>query len=538
MGLEGTKGLSRRRMLGSAAGVGLVAAVAAACGGDDDDDDRNSPTAGSATAVSPTARPLPSEFVVANEAEPDDLLPYFSGFGAMLVMRSLYETLVEVRMSLKADGSASVEYVPMLAESYRQTSPTTFEFKLRPGVVFHDGEPWNAAAAKAAADIYLDAKVAQSLKKSSLLTRVAKEARIIDPMTIEFTSLVPTNENEFLFGIRLGYSGVSPKALKEKGGLPGMLESPAGTGPFVLKSWSRGQELRLDRNRDYWNKEVTNIPALKFITRKEASVRAQTIKSGEAHFAYNIGAEQAAALDRQVVGGGFQSSGLRLNNAKAPTNDVRVRRALNLAIDRGAINKSIFKGSAQPIGFFAFQPVTVEPFAYKPDEAKKLIEQAGIKGQELELVYGEGRIPEEAQLVEIYKSEFEAIGLKIKLTRLEPRQYNELGGKPFEEQPSLYMETTSSGNYGEIASGLGDKYGCKGTGTYCSPAFETEFARLATLSGAERQASLQSIASRLQNEETPRAWVMGVRQVHGLATNAKANLPLNAYILLTDLSFG
>ncbi len=536
MGLEEAKGLSRRRLLGSAAGVGLVAAVAAACGGDDDDD-RSSPTAGSPAAVSPTARPLPSEFVVANEAEPDDLLPYFSGFGAGLVMRSLYETLVEVRMSLKADGSASVEYVPMLAESYRQTSPTTFEFKLRPGVTFHDGEPWNAAAAKAAADIYLDAKVAQSLKKSAILMSVAKEARIVDPMTIEFTSLAPTNENEFLFAIRLGYSGVSPKALKEKGGLIGMLESPVGTGPFILKSWSRGQEIRLDRNPNYWKKDVTNIPALKFITRKEASVRAQTIKSGEAQFAYNIGAEQAAALDRQVVGGGFQSSGLRLNNAKDPTNDVRVRRALNLAIDRDAINKSIFKGTAQPIGFFAFQPVKVEPFAYKPDEAKRLIEPAGVKGQELELVYGEGRIPEEAQLVEVYKSEFEAIGLKIKLTRLEAKQYNELGGKPFGEQPPIYMETTSSGNYGEIASGLRDKYGCKGTGTYCSPAFDTEFARLATLSGAERQASLQSIASRLQNEETPRAWVMGVRQVHGLATNVKANLPLNAYTLLTDLSF-
>ncbi|MGE0601883.1 MAG: ABC transporter substrate-binding protein [Dehalococcoidia bacterium] len=179
----------------------------------------------------------------------------------------------------------------------------------------------------------------------------------------------------------------------------------------------------------------------------------------------------------------------------------------------------------------------MQPYAYKPDEAKKLIEQAGVKGQELEFVYGEGRIPEENQLVEIYKSELEAIGLKIKLTRLEAKQYNELGGKPFTEQPPLYMETTSSGNYGEIASGLRDKYGCKGTGTFCDAAYDAEFATLATLSGTDRLNSLQSIAERLQNEATPRAWVMGVRQVHGLSEGVKTDLPLNAYLLMTDLSF-
>src|SRR5262245_43259606 len=119
-----------------------MAALGSACGGDDDDEQGGSasPAAGGATG---TAKPIPSEMVIANEAEPDDLLPYFAGFGPGLVMRSIYETLVEVRMGLNPDGSASVAYVPVLAESYKQTSPTTFEFKLRPNVKFHDGEAWN-----------------------------------------------------------------------------------------------------------------------------------------------------------------------------------------------------------------------------------------------------------------------------------------------------------------------------------------------------------------------------------------------------------
>jgi ABC-type transport system substrate-binding protein len=185
--------------------------------------------------------------------------------------------------------------------------------------------------------------------------------------------------------------------------------------------------------------------------------------------------EQAQALEHYVVGGGFQSSGIRLNNAIAPTNDIRVRQAINHAIDRESIAQTIFRGAAKPIAFFGFQPVNLEPFPYNPTRATELIQDAGIQGEELELVYGEGRIPEETQLAEIYKASFEAIGLKIKLTRLEPAQYNELGGKPFPEQPPLYMETTSSGNFGEIAGGLRDKYGCEGTGTFCKPEYDQEF---------------------------------------------------------------
>ncbi|MGH2587445.1 MAG: ABC transporter substrate-binding protein, partial [Dehalococcoidia bacterium] len=222
----------------------------------------------------------------------------------------------------------------------------------------------------------------------------------------------------------------------------------------------------------------------------------------------------------------------------APTNDVRVRKALNYAIDRAAIVKSIFRGAAVPSAFFGFQPVKLEPYRYQPDEAKKLIDAAGARGTQLELVYGEGRIPEEDQLAEVYKAAFEAAGLRVNLKKVEPKQYNDIGTRPFPEQPPLYMETTSSGNYGEIAGGLADKYGCKGTGTFCKPEFDAEYAQLATLSGEARNAKLQSIAERLHNDEVPRVWVAAVQQVHGFADFVTVNLPANAYILFEDLKFG
>lgn len=122
------------------------------------------------------------------------------------------------------------------------------------------------------------------------------------------------------------------------------------------------------------------------------------------------------------------------------------------------------------------------------------------------------------------------------MTKLEPRQYNEIGALPFEEQPPLYMETTSSGNFGEIAGGLLDKYGCDGTGGYCNPEIEGEFRDLAGMSGDERLESLQSIAERL-HEDAARVWVAGIQQVHGIAEGVETDFPLNAYILFDDIRF-
>lgn len=494
-----------------------------------------SPTATSTTAASaPTTPALPEEFIVANELEPSDLFPAFGGgYGGALSIRQIYQTLVEPRMSMADDGTVTVEWTPILAESIEQVSETRWRFKLREGVTFHNGEEWNAEAAKYSYDALRDEENI-ALANTSDFLRPVVAFDIVDDMTVEIEGAFPDTEFP-AYLLRIGYMGLPPKYIEENG-FAALGENPVGTGPYKFESWTRGQELKLTRFEDYWDENGPNMRAVRYIVRPEATVRAQTIRAGEAHFAFNIGMEQAQTLDHYVVGGGFQSSGIRLNNTHQVTSDLRVRKALNHAIDRDQIVESILLGAVVPLSFFAFQPVDVEPFAYDPELATSLISEAGFEGTELEMVYGEGRIPEEDQLAEIYQASFEAIGLKIKMTKLEPRQYNELGALPFEEQPPLYMETTSSGNFGEISGGLRDKYGCEGTGTYCDSAFDEEFLALAGLSGEERLESLQSIVERL-HEDAPRVWVAGVQQVHGLAEMVETDLPLNAYILFSDIRF-
>lgn len=487
--------------------------------------------AGSTVPADPGRSAPVAELVIANEAEPPDLLPFVSGFGGWLIDRGIYETLAENRITISSDGIAQNNWVPRLAVRWERPEPTRWRFFLRRGVTFHNGEVWNAQAAKASFDALADRNQAARLKKTAILARFAG-AEVVDDETIDILTRQP--DTEALSYLRIGLVALPPRLLAEKG-IESLAENPVGTGPFRFVRWLRGQEIRLERNPTHWNPNATNLTVVRHLFRPEAAVRAQMIRAGEAGFAYNIGSELGASLKQVVVGGGFQSSGIRLNNQIPPTNDVRVRRALNLAIDRQAIAQSIFRGAATPIAFFGFQPVRLEPFPYRPDEARRLIEEAGVRGQTLEFVYGETRIPEEDQLAEVYKNAFEAIGLRIVLRKVEPRQYNEIGTRPFPEQPPLYLETTSQGNYGEIAGGLMDKYGSQGTGTFARPEYDAEFARLAALEGPERLALLQRLAEQLHREEVPRVWVVAVRQVHGLAENVRSNVPANAYILVEDL---
>lgn len=547
--------LSRRGFLrvAAAGAVSLSAAgLLAACGddavGEEDDPDSSSGSDAQALAQAPPTQPLaesessetavggdlPAEFIVANIAEPTDLLPWFGGYETGLITRQIYQTLVEPRLTVNDQGVAETELVPQLAEQWELIDDTRWRFTLRQGVTFHNGEPFNAEAVITSLDALTDPANLDQFKKTSLLRDVTGwEA--VDDHTVDITTAQKNVEFPNMW-LRIGFVALPPKLLAEQG-MATLGEHPVGTGPYQFESWTRGQELRLTKFEEYWKgDEGPNMPVVRYIVRPEAAVRAQTIAAGEAHFAYNIGMEQATTLENYVVGGGFQSTSLRVNNTIEPTSDIRVRKALNYAIDRQAIVEAIFGGAAVPLAFFGFQPVDLEPYPYDPEQAASLIQEAGIEGTELELVYGEGRIPEEDQLAEIYVAAFEAIGLKVKLNKVEPRQYDEIGSLPFKEQPTLYMETTSSGNFGEIAGGLLDKYGCEGTGAHCDPALDAEFKELLTIEGPERLEKLQSIAERL-HEKAPRVWVATVQQVHGLAPNVETDLPANTYILFDDIRF-
>lgn len=538
MGANGSlRQFDRRRFLGGAGvlGAGLAATAVVGCSDDDDDAEAGgeTPTTRAAAGETPTSS-APEELIIAMQAEPDDLMPFYGGFDQMIALRAVNETLMNVVMTERPGGGADVAFEPVLAESWEQVGDTTFTFNLRPGVRFHDGEPWNAEAAVVAAEAFSDGDAVGELGKFAMMPRYVSSVEAVDELTFQVETLYPLIERElFGFAFYFGYAAFSPRALDEMG-MRGMGDAPVGTGPYRFDRWERGQSIRLVRNDDYWG-GAPPARELTFIARPEASVRAQTISSGEAHLAFNIGSEQASALENSVVGGGFQSNSLRLNNRVGPTTDQRVREAINFALDRDGINEAIFQGTATPIGFFGYQ-ANVQPWPYDPEQARALVEDAGVVGEEVELVYGELRIPEEDALAEIFKAQIDAIGLDVRLTRLERRQYSEVDQGPVEDMPPMFMETTSGGNYGELSLHLGGFYGCEDS-SFCNEDLESEFDEILMLDGEERDAWVEAMAARLQEDHAPRAWTLAVNQVHGLAPGVEADLALNVYVRVLDLGF-
>ncbi len=532
--------VSRRAAMrgGLLAGLGLAGAALLGCG-DDEEESEGSEASATAPGASPSSSvaagssALPDEFVLANESEPADLLPWFANFGSALVTRQVYQTMWEPRLTV-VNGRPTWERVPVLARSFEQTGPTTWRLALREGVRFHNGEPWNADAAVASFELLSNPDLIKELKRSSILGGITRFQKV-DDMTVDVETRAP-GVDAIATAMRLGYSGLPAKAIAGDG-WRSLAEHPIGTGPIRITAFNRGSDIQGEAFEDYWGKKFP-IRRVRWITRPEPSVRALTVKTGEAHFAFNIGSEPAQQLEHWVAAAGFQTNMVRMNNTRAPFTDVRVRKAANYAIDRDEIARAVFRGTAEPTGFFAYAPSNAKPFPFDPKRARALLEEAGAAGASVELVYGEFRLPEEEALAEIFQGYLNAAGFRASIRRVEKVAYAELSAAEFEQQPQMLMESTSSGNYGEVLGSLDDKFGCNGSGTYCNEALEARWTALRTRSIEERDREVAEIARILQEEDSPRIFVAVVKQVHGLAPFFDpAALPVNLYPLFDDFRF-
>lgn len=550
-----TSRVSRRRFLSvtGLTGLGLAGAALVGCGEDDDADTPSSTDSGSsasatgtasasATTVASSATPvagteMPAEFVFANDAEPGDLGPWFGGFSQGLVTKNIYEPLVEPFLTLNEDGTPNWTIRGALAESWEKTGDATFRIKLREGVTFHTGEEWNADAAIASFHFLTNEDIITPLQKTNPLASLLPRFEKVDDHTIEVDIARGGLEALTLY-MQLYYVGLPPSITSGTDGAA-LLEHPVGTGPLQFMSWSRGSDIVLEPFADYWDSSV-EIPftTVKYVTRPEPSVRALTIDTGEAHFAFNVGGEAGTSLPHWFAGAGFQSTMVRLNNVKPPFDDIRVRRAANYAIDRDAILEQIFRGTARPTTFFAFQSSSAEPFPYDPEMATSLLSEAGAEGAEVELAYGEFRIPEEEELAQIYKGFLDAVGFNVTLNRLERAAYNEASAAEFANQPHMLIESTSSGNYFDVEGSLADKFGCEGSGTFCVPEVEEQWAGLSSLSFEDRASTVAEIARILQEDYASRIWIAAVQQVHGLAPFVDpSGMPTNLFVRMKDMKF-
>lgn len=399
---EGPQMIRRRAVLRAGAlgaGATALAALLAACGGNAAPtvtvgQNGTSPlvatgvssNATSSRPVGSSAAPAPTvsapavvqrggKLIVAIEGDPTNFDPAFTSVPGRRIGRTLYDPLIEL------DEQGNLQ--PGLIERWEQPDATSYLFTVRSGVSFHDGTPLDAEAVKFHFDRHLD-PATQSLRKSEL--GPIDHVDVTGPMTVKITLKTPFAP--FLSAL-FDWSGfvISPTAYK-KWGKNDYGQHPIGTGPFKFVSYAQDQSTVVERNGGYWRQGQPYLDNITFRPILTDSVRLTELRSGGVHIAEMFPFQDMQRLKSStdiVISEkqGFRWDAFFFNTRKAPWTNKALRQAFNWAIDREAIQKSVYYDT-RLLGYDPFFPGTpyndpnYKPFARDVAKAKQLVAESGV----------------------------------------------------------------------------------------------------------------------------------------------------------------
>ena len=305
-----------------------------------------------------------------------------TAFSSFDLIGVVYESLVD----LDEAGDAQ----PALAESWEAPDDLTYTFTLREGVTFHNGQPLTAADVKYTFDRIKDEATA-SPRAAQFTSVDAIEA--VDDRTVTFRLSEPYGP--FLATLSSGFASIVPNDPSLD-----LQATMVGTGPFMLESWEQDTETLLAANPSYWLPGEPKLATVRYRIMPEESARLAAIRTGEIHLtaiADPLTVEAAASSDgvTTIEHDTTNYHLLGLNTAEAPFDDVRVRQALSLAIDRQAIVDAVFFGRGKVTGPIVptmgdwAQPIEDLPnYAVDRDRARALLEEAGASDLSFTILVG------------------------------------------------------------------------------------------------------------------------------------------------------
>jgi ABC-type transport system substrate-binding protein len=471
------------------------------------------PTAASAATVSPGQRGGTLTF--GSSADVVSLDPAnISDTISQNVFQMLYTPLVK--------QTPNLDLVPGLATNWT-ANDRVWTVTLRQGVKFHDGTPFNAAAVKAHADRILGDE--KPLLASQWVPYVAA-VDVVDDFTVRFT----TKADDAFFPNRLtgGVGSIESPAAFQKYGKD-LTKNPVGTGPFKFVEWVSGDHVTVARNDDYWG----GAPYLdKVITRvlPDPEARAVALEAGDIQLSIAVTPEQmsrlgnnpALALDTVTS---TRTLFIGMSALKAPFSDVRVRQALNYAIDKQAIVSSLYQGLAEvlngmvPQGASGYAEMSGYPFDLS--KARQLMADAGYpNGFQATLVGPKGRYLNDYELEQAIQQQLKAIGVDIQLNVVEYAEYlNEIRADPNASPLQMWLDAWSGSNASDI---IEMRFGCnafrpKGANTagFCDADIDALAVQGGqTFEAAARDSVLQQAQVKL-DQAAPAIWLMSLKDVAG-----------------------
>ena len=306
----------------------------------------------------------PGRVTIAVTTEPSTLDPQaVNDRSSRVVTANLFESL------LGRDPSTAL--VPVLATAWPEVvDDDTWRFTVREGVTFHDGQALNAQAVADSLNRMLDPDY--STQRDSYVRGItsaeAVEEYVVDIHTDGVNATLPLQIAQL------------PVIAPGTGDTVG--ENPIGTGPYVLESWDRGQQITAVRNADYWG-DAPSIDAftVRFIPDKQTSLAA--LQAGEVDLVLDILPEQVPLVPQALSVPATEYSYLALNALRPDLAPPEIRVAMNLAVDKELIAETLYEGYARPNhaqhlspGMLGYNP-DIGPFPYDPDQAREIMESYG-----------------------------------------------------------------------------------------------------------------------------------------------------------------
>lgn len=381
--------------------LAFSATMAVACGGGGGGTQSNTP---------------PGTLEVGLEAEPPELDPNLSSaYVDRQVMASIYDRLVDI--------DENGEIVPMLAESYEVSDDgLEYTFRLRQGIEFHDGEPFDAEAVKFNLERYQEK---DSVRSTEIEPVESVEA--VDDSTVRVTLEEPFAPFLAVLTDRAGIM-VSPKAIEEGGGR--VSKNPVGTGPYEFVERVRGDHITVKKNPDYWRDGRPKLDRIVYNGIDDENVQYQNLQSGELDLIDSIPFVNFKSLEEggdyqvsSIPGLGYQ--GFYLNTRQPPFDSKALRQAVYRLVDRDAIAKAVLRNVG---GTPANSPFSRASFAHSEEsdsyperdvaEAKRLLEEGGEPGG-FSFTYKTDPSPTSQQMGQVIQNNLKPAGIDVKLEQLE-----------------------------------------------------------------------------------------------------------------------
>ncbi|SDK12807.1 peptide/nickel transport system substrate-binding protein [Paenibacillus sp. OK060] len=486
-----------------------VVLVLSACGGKSTDSNSASSESGSGAAASTT-------LTIAAATDIESFDPHNNNnTSSEAVLVNVFDYLIK--------NDSEQKKVPGLATSWEQVNDTTWRFKLREGVTFHNGDPFTSADVK-----YTLERVAKdsTLKQNSYFKNIV-EVKAVDEHTVD----IITDGPDPLLLNRLSKmgAGILPAKYIKDNGFDKFLKQPVGTGPYKFSKWTKDDRVELVKNENYfdgepkWNEVVFRVIP-------EASTRVSELLAGGVDIAASIPSTDIARIegeaDKKIVKAPIQRV-LQLifrQTEGSVTADPKVREAVDLAIDKQGIVDSIAGGagivtrtSVTP-GNFGAEPSLYKTSLYDQEKAKQLLQEAGYAEGEAEMTISVSFQYKEP--AEVVAAMLEQVGFKINLDVLEPSAFSErYSSKSFKE---IFM--IGIGNSLFDASNNYNRYmleEAKGESDYNNPEVEKLLqSALINMDPASREKEYQQVQQILA-EDRPAVYLYQMEGVYG--TDSRVN---------------